>query len=581
MMDEANEMAEQEHFFHWELEFPEVYFDQFGRPLGNDGGFDAVVGNPPWERIKLQENEFFAGRDKAVALAPKASDRKRLIAALAKEQPELWHDYEAARNRADNFLSYTRDSGFYPLMGKGDTNYYALFAERALQLVTTAGRVGLLVPSGIATDDTTKGYFQHLVSHRMLAELLDFENREGMFPEVHRSFKFSIILLSGEGSPQESIRCGFFLHSVKEINDPERISSLTQADFRLFNPNTLTCPIFRRCRDAELTRKIYKSAPVLINRALGDKGNPWNIRFSTMFHMTNDSKLFRTAAQLEAEGYWLGAGNVYTRGEEKYLPLYEGKMVQMYDHRAASIVVNPANVHRPAQEQPTTEDQHKDLAYSASPQFWVNMKSNDMPSWLLGFKDVTAPTNVRTVIPCVIPFSAVGNTFCLLNMPADVRHRTGAYLMANLSSFALDFAARQKVGGQHLNFFIVEQFPVLPPETYQRDWHGVILSDFIKERVLELCYTAHDLKGFAEDMGYDGPPFKWDEERRLHLRCQLDALYVHLYGLTRDEAGEILDTFPIVKRQDEAKYGAYRTKDLILAYYNAYEAGNMAAWVKG
>ena len=150
------------------------------------------------------------------------------------------------------------------------------------------------------------------------------------------------------------------------------------------------------------------------------------------------------------------------------------------------------------------------------------------------------------------------------------------------NSFPLDYAARQKIGGQHLTYFNVEQFPVIPPERYNDDWQGVKLADFITARVLELCYTAHDLKGFADDLGHTGPPFAWDEERRLHLKCQLDALFFHLYGLTEGEAGEILDTFPIVKRQDEARYsGKFRTRDLILGYSRAYAAGNMDAWVKG
>ena len=587
IMDQADEMAEREHFFHWELEFPEIYFDKAGRPLGSEGGFEAVVGNPPWERMKLQENEFFAGRDREIALAPKASDRRRLIAALSKENPELWKEYEAARGRADSLLVYARDSGYYPLMGKGDTNYYALFAERALQVMARKGRAGLLVPSGIATDDTTKEYFQHIVNQRMLAELLDFENRDAIFPDVHRSFKFSIILMTGEGSPQDTIRCGFFLHNMREVSDPERICMLTPEDFRLFNPNTLTTPIFRRRRDAELTRKIYKASPVLIDRSGDKEVNPWNMRLSTMFHMTNDSGLFRTAADLESEGCWLGAGNIYTKGESKYLPLYEGKMVQMYDHRAASIVVNPANLFRPAQQEPVTLTQHADTSFTPRSQFWVYEETvrdrfnGHMPKWCLGFKEITAPTNERTVIVAALPAVGFSNKIPLILFPdAGVRSLRAA-LLGNLASFVLDYAARQKIGGQTLNFFIVEQFPVLPPETYAKEWKGVLLSEFIKQRVIELCYTAHDLKGFADDMGYDGPPFAWNEERRLHLRCQLDALYFHLYGLTHDEAGEILDTFPIVKRQDEAAHGSFRTKDLILAYYNAYAAGNMDALVKG
>jgi hypothetical protein len=151
----------------------------------------------------------------------------------------------------------------------------------------------------------------------------------------------------------------------------------------------------------------------------------------------------------------------------------------------------------------------------------------------------------------------------------------------------LDYVARRKAGSRHVNFFIAEQLPVLPPERYEEEFGGVRLADFVSERVLELTYTAHDMAGFAEDMGYVDehgevrPPFAWDEERRLHLRCQLDALYFHLYGLGREDAAYILDTFPIVREHDLRDFGRYRTKDLILHYYNAYAAGDMEAWVEG
>jgi hypothetical protein len=573
--------------FHWELEFPDIFFDEHGHPKAA-AGFDAVVGNPPWERIKLQENEFFAGRSPAIAHAPKASDRKKLIAALSQTDPELRLAYEAARDRAEQTQGFVHRSGFFPLMGRGDTNLYAVFAEKALQLVNPTGRVGLLVPSGIATDDTTKAYFQELVTHKRLAELLDFENRNAVFEDVHRSFKFSIILMTGANAPQPKTRCGFFLYQIADLDDPTRVFTLSPDDFALFNPNTLTCPIFRRRRDAELTRKIYENVPILLRETEAGPVNPWGVQLSTMFHMTNDTGLFRRADELEADGFYPDArdpGNVYTKGSVKYLPLYEGKMVQMYDHRAAGIIVNPANVHRPAQEAPTTLAQHQDPAYSPSAQFWIDRAEvrkslrNKDTTWLMGYKDVTAPTNARTMIPSIIPLAGVGNTFCLVQTEVSL---PVACLFANLSSFALDFAARQKVGGQHLNFFIVEQLPILPPARYQDLWHEVKLADFITERVLALCYTAHDLAGFAADLGHTGSPFPWDEENRLHQRCQLDALYFHLYGLTRDEAGEIMDTFPIVKRQDEAKYGGrFRTRDLILGYHSAYGAGNMDARVKG
>ena len=582
MQTRVAEIAAHERFFHWELEFPELFFDKFGRSLGEEGGFEAVIGNPPWERIKLAENEFFASRAPAIALAPRASERKQLITALPESNPQLWQEYLAERTRAEQISAFMHNPDEYPLMGKGDTNYYAIFAEKALQMIKPIGRVGLLTPSGIATDSTTKDYFQYIVSRKMLAGLYDFENRKGIFPDVDSRFKITIILIAGAGAQQEQVQCGFFLHSMEDMRDPARMCTLSVEDFRLFNPNTMTCPIFRRCRDAELTRKIYQNSPVLINKALGDAGNPWGISFLRMFDMTNDSRFFHTAAELEDNGYWLGEGNIYKKGAERYVPLYESKMVHQYDHRYASGVAGEERLSNTQASLLTTIDQKKNPNYSSSPRFWVpeeQIKIKENCNYLLGFRDIARATDYRTCIATLLPVVGTSNKLPLLifnngEMPIPS-------FLANLNSIPFDYACRQKVSSVSLNFFIVEQFPVLPPARYAETFHGVLLADFIKERVLQLCYTAWDLRAFAEDMGYNGPPFPWDEETRLHLRCQLDALYFHLYGLTHEEAAEILDTFPIVQRQDEAAYGYYRTKTLILAYYNAYTAGNMDAVVKG
>ena len=573
--------------FHWELEFPDIFLTESGdkKPAA---GFDAVVGNPPWERIKLQENEFFAGRSPAISLAPKASDRKKLIAALPKSDPALWADYEAARLRAEQTQAFMHRSGFFPLMGRGDTNLYAVFAEKALQLVNPTGRVGLLVPSGVATDDTTKAYFQELVHHRRLAELLDFENKNAVFEDVHRSFKFSILLITGAGVPQPVVKCGFFLHGIGDLEDPERVFTLSPADFKLFNPNTLTCPIFRRKRDAELTRKIYENVPILVRETAEGPVNPWGMSFLRMFDMANDSSLFEGAKSLENEGYWLGEGNIYTKGEIKYMPLYEGKMFQQYDHRAANIEVIEENVHRPGQQENISETERNDFDFSATTRFWVPqdkvisaLRYGDSTKWQMGFKNVCSPTNVRSMIMTALPICGAGHSIQFVTPDISLGGKLWTCFLANSNTFVFDYSSRQKIGGVNFSYFILEQLPVLPPDCYNADWHGVKLADFVSARVLELSYTAHDLKGFADDLGYTGPPFAWDEERRLHLRCQLDALYFHLYGLTKGEAGEILETFPIVKRQDEARYnGKYRSRDLILGYYNAYGAGNMDALVK-
>ncbi len=588
-LERSRRLAAGYRFLHWELEFPEVYFDSRGRRRA-DAGFDTVLGNPPWERMKLQENEFFAVREPRVALAATAAQRKERIARLAEDRPELWAEYRAAKERSDLELAWMRGSGQFALTGTGDTNLYAAMAERARSLLAPRGRLGFVVPSGIATDSTTAAFFGDLVDRHSLRALLDFENREGAFVEVHRSFKFSLIVVA-EGDPQEAFACGFFLRNAGDLRDPERVFRLGAQDCALMNPNTRTCPVFRTRRDADLTRAIYERLPVLVRETGGERANPWAVRYLRMFDMTNDSGLFRTAGELERAGHYPVAGNAWQKGSERYLPLYEGKMVQMYDHRAASVKVNPENVHRPSSPEPSSEEDYRNPDYAPRPQFWVpeaevERRAGSGWCWTIAFKDVTSPTNERTMIAAAIPRVGAGNNLPLLFCDGRPGRET-CCLLANLCSLPLDYVARQKVGGQHLNYFIVEQLPVIPPERYADEFGGVVLGDFVRERVLELTYTAHDMAGFARDMGYVGedgqvrPPFAWDEERRLHLRCQLDALYFHLYGLSRDEAEHVLETFPIVRRRDEQAYGRYRSRDLVLHYWSAYEAGDMGITVRG
>ena len=255
-------------------------------------------------------------------------------------------------------------------------------------------------------------------------------------------------------------------------------------------------------------------------------------------------------------------------------------MVQAFDHRAASVVVNPDNLNRPAQPRESTPEEHADPAWLPAPQFWVDKQEADWPEgleWAVGFKDVTAPTNVRTMIASIIPRSGVGNTLPTLMPDADdiaVYQENAWHWAACLNSFAFDFIARQKVQGQHLNWFVVEQLPVLPADAYHRPFGDQTAADLVQDHVLRLTYTSHDMAPFARDLNHHGPPFPWDPKQRRHLRARLDALYFHLYGIDRDDAAYILSTFPIIQRQDEQQFGHYRTKALILAYMNALAAGD-------
>ena len=769
--EETERIADGYQFFHWHLAFPEV----FAR-----GGFDCVLGNPPWERVKLLEKEWFAQHDVEIANAPNAAVRKRLIEALKHRFPELHADFAEAVRDSNGTSRLLRDSGRYPFCGRGDINLYAAFGEAMRSIVNDRGRAGCVLPTGIATDDTTKLFFQDVVEKRSLVSLFDFENKGYFFPGVHSSYKFCLFT-AGRGTKPTSDRAEFvfFAHAVDELRNLERRFTLSADEIAVLNPNTRTCPIFRSSKDAELAKAIYRRVPVLVHdtRAGQPEQNLWGIRFGTMFHMSNDSILFRGREELEADG-WSLEECAFHKNDEEYLPLYEAKMIHHFDHRWASY--GAAGRKDVTTDVPLEDKQNSD--FTVLPRYWVEarevyLRSADLPKglltalrsrdtstillgvahllfadrlrrisgesvsavmstlfaawvefvedhpfarglaptqmglcgnnpgtlpanwmelsagaaqqrptpallgriapgpdfvpakplddveigsrnitlwygadetavfgtlefaaryrhlferlpdvrdeedaltcaeqwlrqttprWLTGVRDITNSTNERTIVGGVLPLSAVGN-----NLPVwTASAKPSVVLPALLSSLACDFAARLKVGGTHLNFFIAKQIPVLPTQTFAEPapWsrNAESVRDWLLPRVLELTYTTWDIEPFADDNGWQGPPFRWHEERRFLLRCELDASFLHLYlpadadgdwqpprqtdanrqretpeqlaELTchfptpRDAVDYIVDTFPIVRRKDEGRYGEFRTKRVILEIYDAMQS---------
>ena len=580
----ALELVASERFLNWQVAFPGVWSEWEATEL--TGGFDAVIGNPPWDRMKLQQVEWFAARRREIAMAPRAADRKGMIAALEKAGDPLARDFRLASERAAAAARVARTSGDYPLLARGDLNLYSLFVEHAMTLVKPDGMVGLLVPSGIASDWTAAPFFKSVATEGRLKALYDFENKKVFFPDVHASFKFCVFAASPRRLP-EAAQCAFYLHAVSEVADPERCFPLSAADFARVNPNTGTAPIFRSRRDAELTTAIYDRLPILVDRSSGEEVKAWAVRYSTMFHMTNDSGLFRTRSELEEkEGAWPIGGNRFDSPAGEWVPLYVGRMIHQFDHRAASVHMNEENLHNPALSDDIGAERKADPAFVPTPQYWVPKKEISFPAnlnWTIAFRDIARATDARTMIAAAIPAVGLGNTLPAI-LPEDgiTISENAVLLLANLGTVVLDFVARQKVQSTHLNWYIVEQLPVVPPERYKTVSIGPkTAEEIVREAVLELTYTAHDMAPFARDMGHVDkagevlPPFRWDDDRRLHLRAKLDALYLHLYGVTdRDDIRYIYQTFPIVEREEQAAYGAYRSRDLCLAWTNALAAGD-------
>lgn len=574
MRDEILRLREQYQFFHWHLAFPDVFRAPIkdevpeNEQAGWSGGFDVILGNPPWEHTELKEQEWFATRNPDIANAAGA-ERKRKIAALATKDPVLHDAYLEALREENCWSHFVRNSGRYPLCGRGRINTYAIFAETNRLIVGSTGRVGCIVQSGIATDDNTKFFFQDVVKSRALVSIYDFDNVAGIFPDVDSRYKFCLLTLAGSGRPVvNNAEFVFFAHTTEDIRDEGRRFTLSLNDIALINPNTLTCPIFRSKRDADLTKAIYQRVPVLVKEGPSED-NPWSVTLQQgMFNMTSDSHLFHTRKQLELDG-WVLQGNVFNRDGETCLPLYEGKMIWHFDHRFSGNdgLLQVGNE--------LSESEHDNPSMLSIPRYWVHESylpnlMKDGRKVLLTFRDITNTTNFRTAIFSITPVVPCGNNLPIAILPPRyVREVT--YLATCASSFVFDYAARQKLGGTHMNFFLLKQLPVLPPNQYATTckWdNGDVIGAWILLRALELTYTAWDLEPFAKDCGYDGPPFRWNEGRRFLLRCELDAAYFHLYGIVRDDVDHIMETFPIMKRKDEKQYGEYRTKRVILEIYD-------------
>lgn len=589
ILNRARALIADERFLNWQTAYPGVWDNwESATPAG---GFDAVIGNPPWDRMKMQEVEWFAARKQEIAMANRADDRKRMIARLKDTNDPLYADYERAVERADDSLRVARACGEYPLLSAGDVNIYSLFVERASRLVKPTGVVGFLTPSGIASDKTAAPFFKGVSTAGRLKALFDVENRAGLFPDVDSRFKFCAFVFGGASRKFSQTTCAFFLHRMADL--PERRFTLTAADFARVNPNTGTAPIFRTPRDAALVRGIYERSTVLVDHSVTPSKAQWPVEYATMLHMTNDSGHFRTRAELEErEKAFLLAGNTWQSASGKWLPLYVGRMARQFDHRAASVRVNEANLHNAALSDEITAEQKADPAFIPMPQYWVPESVVTLPpglDWVLCFRDIARATDVRTIIAAAAPRAGYGNKLPLLKPTDQAAYIKAAPLMlGNLNALVFDFAARTKVHSTSVNWFIVEQLPVLPLDLYAQSKFGPkSAEDVIRAIVLELTYTATDMAAFARDMGYvDGkgavkPPFIWDEDRRLRLRAKLDAVFFHLYGVTdRDDVRYIYSTFPIVEEQEMRAHGRYLSRDLCLAYMNALAAGHPEAEVQ-
>jgi Eco57I restriction-modification methylase len=574
LIERAHMLAAEQHFLHWQIAFPGVWKNWTSAEP--EGGFDAVIGNPPWDRMKMQEVEWFAARAPEVALQERAADRKALITEMKAAGHPLIAPYERASALAEKAMGLARRSGEYPLLSRGDINIYSLFVERAQSLIKQDGIAGILVPSGILSDAGSECFMKSIIQGKRFVLGIDFFNRRSngtlFFPDVYYRFKFCVFIASGKTRKQEHGEAAFFVRDVGLIPHINLIE-ISESKLQKINPGRFVLPIIKDSRDVDVVTKIFQAENA---HRMGDTSP----RYSYMFHMAADSSKFFTITRLEAEGGYPLDASTWRWHEKSLVRLFEGKMIQAFDHRAASLSFYKSNIFRTGEGESTTDDEHADPAFLVTPRFYVELYDEWQSScgWALAIKDITSTTNTRSTICSLIPKAGAGHTLAILFEDRD--DPASHALCANLNSFALDFVARTKIQGNHLTLNILNDLPIIRSQAYSRSFGRRTAADIVKDHTLRLTYTAHDMAAFAGDMGYfnnDGsvkPPFIWNENERRHLRARIDALYFILYGLTDDEIRYILSTFPIVERKDREASGVFLTRELILWYKRALEGGD-------
>jgi hypothetical protein len=479
-------------FFHWHLEFPDVFRVGEGETRWR-GGFSCVLSAPPREKLDRRAESTVFGFATGSGAYP-----------------------ECAAGLAEPGVSALRAD--------------LLFTERVTAILAPEGRAGCAVAPGTAAAPGARYLLGGLMRRGELASLYDFAGRDAR-----------LCLLTFTGGPAHggpayagtahggAARFAFWLDGPAELGDEGRSFTLTQGEAALINPNTGALPAFRGARDAALIAAIYRRVPALCNETRRDEtragGNPWKMRLATAFpRAAAGTGLLRAEGELRDDG-WELAGSTFARDGQRMLPFYEPPMVDLFDHEVAKprywiAEHGPVAVQRKGEtaERPGVADRLAELGWN-----W---------EWLCAWR---APVHERTAVALFLPRAAVADSLPLM-LPRVVPPFAAA-LIAAQSSLVFEYVARQKADGPVVRAAHWKQLPVPTPDMLEPH------LPFIVPRVLELVYTSPDMGPFARDLDDCGEdPFAWDPDRRASLRAELDAFFFRVYGIDgRDDVEYIID----------------------------------------
>ncbi len=548
--------------FHWPLEFPDIIAS---------GGFDVVLGNPPWDKLTLLEREFFAAFPE-VATESNAARRSKALEELFKEQPSLKTKWTFAQRQVEATGEFIRHSGRYPTTAVGELNLYPLFAELAILLRKENGWAGLVLKSLIFTGSTWSRFTDLMVTSGALRSVFDFKNWESLFPGVGYHERFCLASI-GPRQKERPLRLAVGLTNASQLDEPNRHLDLARSFPRRVNPDTGTLPQCESGEDITILARIAERWPTL-------GSSDWKAHYSVGLHMTGDAGELRDRERLESDGYSL-VGNWFTKRSVRYAPVYEGKLIQQYDHRFASFDGIPRSRRfgiKAATNKPT-EVELRDRSYEILPRYWVsedfareNVRQRGISEhWNLAFRDTTnVISNFRTAIGCVVGPAAF-NYKCPNIVVDDANPRTSALFLALFNSTPFDYLLRLKFYGANLTKSLLMQSFVLPKR---------ILEPFEDELVAAVCSLTNASKSVEEfvkaagcrDISYARGP------NRHKLRARIDALVFHLFGLSVSEATYIFETFRIWGEKQSEEELSFIARDLALELLASLQKTRMTTY---
>ena len=579
-------LRKRHHFFHWPLEFPDV----FGG--GSGQGFSATVGNPPWDIVKPNTLEFFTEFDADFRsykkdAAIEAADRLKTNPAIK----ERWEEYEKLFVEQSDY--FTEPSAVATL-GKGDINTYKLFLNQFFQLLRPAGRMGIVVPSGLYSDPGCQPLRELFFRNSSIQIIFGFENRwPVVFPAVDNRFKF-VVFVTERGGATTKFGAAFMQHGPARLPAIEvNAFVLDASDIEAASEGTLAISEANDVAGMVVAGKM---------RTFPNLASGWRLSVARLIDKTNDIELFAPPS-------------------ETTVPVFEDAQVWFFDCEFAPIEINvPASKAKRYSDDKLVSASRKRGFLECKPTDTFRPEKSWWEEPRLVFREVAAATNERTCICAMLPprclhtysLRSIERFFLTGSRPSQitiVEKWTFPQLLAFLAAFnslTFDYVVRLK-GTNHLSTAYAEM--PLPKEVHSAAYlwplvaRALRLTCTTKEfsnlwaeifpRIPKAAFSgpassygpAHELElreRLAESVGdltatwtpacgmHDRTPERRDTGDRAQTRAEIDALVAHLYGLTKTEFAYILDTFPGMRNKEMKAFGEYQSRRKTLEEYDRF-----------